>query len=190
MQKSLTIISPYITKPAIYEIIKELPKKAIKLMVVTRPPGPEYLEGSICIDALQDLKNRGFILLALRDLHAERYFDREKTLFIGSANFTANGFFIKDQGNVEDMIKVSVSKEDLAYINERYIKQQPQLELTDELVMKVKQGMKFFNSKSIKLNTEISNWSQEHLTAKLENEPSMFSRYQHKNATLITFSLS
>jgi ribosomal protein S25 len=177
-KKSFTIISPYITKAAVYEIIKELPKKEIKLMIVTRPPGPEYVDGSICIDALQELKNKGFIILMLRNLHAKLYVIDEKILYIGSANFTAQGLVIKSHGNVEEMIKVSISKEDLIYLNQRYINQQPQLELTDELLMTVKRGREFFKSKSLEIVTEIYKWSQKHLLPNMEDFPSIFSRYQ------------
>ncbi len=49
---SIIIISPYITKLAVEKITYSLPRKKVDLMVITRPPGPEYINGSIDIEAL------------------------------------------------------------------------------------------------------------------------------------------
>jgi hypothetical protein len=69
-KKSITIISPYITMDAVKQLIKKLPTN-LNFKIVTQPPGIDYIIGSVEIDALQVLENKGFSLLYLHNLHAK-----------------------------------------------------------------------------------------------------------------------
>ena len=142
-KSSITIISPYITKGAVNQLIKILPKKR-HCTVITQPPGMDYLTGAIEIDALIELKNNGFELFYLHHLHAKIYIIDKSIAYIGSANFTSNGWNGRGKGNVEESTKLKLTKSDLDYIQERYILTSSKLEITEKLVLNIKKGLEKF----------------------------------------------
>ena len=157
-KKSITIISPYITMGAVTKLMKVLPKN-LYCTVITQPPGMDYLTGAIEIDALIELKKNGFKLFYLHHLHAKIYIIDKSIAYLGSANFTANGWNGRDKGNVEDSTKVKLTKSDLDYLQERYILTSSKLEITDNLVTNLKKGLekyKEFHQELKSLEKEVS----------------------------------
>ena len=120
--RSITIISPYVTVPAVKELVKSLPAIVKKRCLVTVPPGVEYVNGSVDVAALEFLSQHGFEIRWLADLHAKIYLLDEKVAFVGSANFTKSGWELDNKGNVEDMVMLEMSKNDRDHITTRYIK--------------------------------------------------------------------
>lgn len=121
-KKSIVIVSPYITAPAVEQLLGALPAKNIEKTIITLPFGPEYLQGSIEIKALRKLEAAGFTLLSLARLHSKIYWIDQKTAFLGSANFTGKGWgLLKDGGNVEVMTKIALSAEDVTELKTIYL---------------------------------------------------------------------
>ncbi len=94
---------------------------------------------------------------------------------MGSANFTSRGLNINDIGNVEEMIKVPVTNTDLKYIEKKYVNNLATLEITPELVKKVKEGKKIYNKKYNEIVSDILDWSSLIFP---KEEKTMFSNYQ------------
>ncbi|MEH7501976.1 phospholipase D-like domain-containing protein [Neobacillus drentensis] len=119
--KSILIISPYVTKTAVQKLLDNLSETKKQKLFITLPPGPDYLTGAVELEALQLLHKAGFEIRCLEDLHAKIYILDQEIAFIGSANFTSNGWNIeKNKGNIEDMVRLTISTEDLSHIYSRY----------------------------------------------------------------------
>ena len=124
-KKSLTIISPFVTQYAVNELLPIIQDRNLDLDFVTRPPGVEYVNGSINPRALLKLSEVGFNLWAIKKLHSKIYIIDDKVAYIGSANFTENGI----EHNIEDMVKVKLAKIDLDYIQLTYLSEKVKEEL-------------------------------------------------------------
>lgn len=173
--RSITIISPYVTLPAVNEVIRSLPTKIKKRSLVTVPPGVEYVNGSVDVAALELLSQHGFEIRWLPDLHAKIYFLDEKFAFVGSANFTKSGWELDKDGNVEDMIMIETSKIDRDHINSRYIASSNLLDLNGDWTRDVKKQKQKYQEmynqllKSLKIDFSINEESK---------EPAVFSDYK------------
>ncbi|MCJ8013394.1 phospholipase D family protein [Paenibacillus sp. KQZ6P-2] len=165
--RSITIISPYVTMPAVRELIKRLPSTVIKRSLITVPPGVEYVNGSVDVAALEQLNQHGFEIHWLPNLHAKIYLLDEKIAFVGSANFTTNGWELDQKGNVEDMIMFETSKSDRDHINTRYITTSTLLDLNgkwkkDVIAQKQKfQELNYQLMKSVQIDFPNNNGANE-----------------------------
>jgi ribosomal protein S25 len=140
-KKSLIVISPYITLPAVTEIIKALPTKQLQeKIIITLPFGIEYLTGSIQLKALKELKNKGFSIQYIKNLHSKIYLIDHQTAYIGSSNFTAKGWGLVPNANVEVMIKLQLSDMEYSYINKIYLAPSEQLDILEEWCQIIKES--------------------------------------------------
>ena len=110
-----TIISAYVSKSAVDWILR-LGKNNVTLVCRLRPT--DILNKSTDISALMEAINRGWLLYCLPSLHSKIYSLDDKCLFIGSANFTANGLNLLKNGNHESMVEVEANDDNKAYISE------------------------------------------------------------------------
>ncbi|WP_187274549.1 phospholipase D family protein [Paenibacillus sp. N3.4] len=172
--RSITIISPYVTLPAVKELAKALPESVKRRCLITSPPGVEYVTGSVDIEALEMLRQIGFEIRCLPDLHAKIYLLDEKNAYIGSANFTSNGWELSRspvKGNVEDMIMIETSKSDRDHIISRYIINSDALDLNGDWKIEVeKYKVQFLNQYQKLMNSMVINYSTQ--------EFPMYSDYQ------------
>ncbi|WP_077212424.1 phospholipase D-like domain-containing protein [Bacillus dakarensis] len=119
-QKSIFIVSPYIKEQTAHEIIKVMGNKNLDLKLVTLPPGEEYITGATDLEAILALQENGFDIKMLPYLHAKVYMFDDKTLFLGSANFTNKGLGLAKDSNKEILIEKSVTKEEVHTIKSEF----------------------------------------------------------------------
>jgi phosphatidylserine/phosphatidylglycerophosphate/cardiolipin synthase-like enzyme len=112
-EKPVTIISPFISKKAVLEIIDKLPKH---ILFVTLPPGLDYLTGAVEPEAIEILSKNGFTIKVFPNIHAKLYIVDEKICYIGSANCTARGMSLIEDCNKEFMTKVDMQDEDFSLL--------------------------------------------------------------------------
>jgi len=160
-KKSLTIISPYVSQGAVSQLLKVVPSK-VKCTLITIPPGRDYLFGSVEVEALSLLHKKKFDVRMLQDVHAKLYVLDGSTAYVGSANFTANGWF--ENGNIEDMFKISVSKKEMDHITLRYIAPSSPLDLKGEWVKELEQQKKIAEEHQ-RLMEKVNRWEKELLKA-------------------------
>jgi len=129
-EKSVTIISPFISKKAVLEIIDKLPKH-IQLLFVTLPPGLDYLTGAVEPEAIEILSKNGFTIKVFPNIHAKLYIVDEKICYIGSANCTARGMGLIEDCNKEFMTKVDMQDEDFSLIYNECINKSSLLLISD-----------------------------------------------------------
>lgn len=155
-EKSVTIISPYVTQGAVESLVKLIPPVR-QCKLITLPPGEEYLFGSVEIDALKLLEKYNFQIYVLPNLHSKIYLLDDNRAYIGSANLTSKGWNEKNKGNVEDMVKVEIKKLELTHIQKLYITPSSLLDLNGKWVKHLDAGKKLLEEyKSIK--QKIKNW--------------------------------
>lgn len=109
------IISAYVSKPAVDWILR-LGKNDVTLVCRLRPT--DILNKSTDISALIKAIEGGWMLYCLPSLHSKLYLLDDKFLFVGSANFTANGLNLFNNGNHESMVQVEANDENRTYISE------------------------------------------------------------------------
>lgn len=156
-KKTLVIISPYVSQGAVNQLLQAVPSK-VKCTLITVPPGRDYLFGSVEVEALKLLQKKKFDIRTLPNLHAKLYVLDGSTAYLGSANFTASGWF-KD-GNVEDMIRIMVSKKDMGHIRERYMTPSSPLDLEGGWVEELERQKKIVEEHQ-KLTEKVIKWEKE-----------------------------
>lgn len=132
--RSIIIISPYVTVPAVKELVKALSSSVKTRCLITVPPGIEYVTGSVEVEALELLEQSGFEIRCLPALHAKIYLLDEKQAYVGSSNFTSNGWGLSaaHKENVEEMILIKITKNEQDHIFSRYIDSSNKLNLRGE----------------------------------------------------------
>jgi hypothetical protein len=157
-KQSVTIISPYVTKGAVDSLIKVLPSN-LECKLITIPPGEDYLFGSVEVNALRILKQSKFEICYLPNLHTKIYLIDQDRVYIGSANFTSKGWILNNQGNVEDMVKIQITKSELTHMQKRYITPSVPLDLNGDWVKKLDEGKKLFGDYT-KIRQKIKLWEK------------------------------
>ncbi|MCY0887869.1 MAG: phospholipase D-like domain-containing protein [Alicyclobacillaceae bacterium] len=111
-QKSLIIVTPYVTMEGAQVLLQALAERKSKnvllLRFVTLPQGDEYVTGFVQPEALLCLQEAGFEIRVLERLHAKIYFVDGETVFLGSANVTQTGLGAAEHSNREIMIRHTV----------------------------------------------------------------------------------
>lgn len=93
--KQVCIISPFIgfkTASTLISFIEES-KANIQCILITRFYREDFINGASSIAGLELLANAGVQIYALQDLHTKLYIFDKKSVIMGSANFTFNGFY-------------------------------------------------------------------------------------------------
>lgn len=119
-KKSILIVSPYLKKKVANKIISLVKDRPVKTMLVTLPPGVEYITGATDPEAIIELQKNGFEIRMLPFLHAKIYLFDEKTLLVGSANFTNRGLGDNGESNKEILTKRKIDKADANLIMDKF----------------------------------------------------------------------
>lgn len=99
--KRLTVVSAYVTQPAISWLSRLISENAPEVVVVGRFIPIDFISGASSLDALRNCINNGYQVKALSNLHAKIYQIDNDTIFNGSANFTGKGLALVDDSNLE-----------------------------------------------------------------------------------------
>ncbi|WP_335545342.1 phospholipase D family protein [Neobacillus drentensis] len=94
-KKQIRIISPFIgykTALALVNFIEEA-EVEIECVLITRFDREDFIKGVSSLAGLERLIKAGVKMYALQDLHTKLYLFDGKSLIMGSANFTFNGFY-------------------------------------------------------------------------------------------------
>ena len=84
-----------------HRLISLLKNKNLYLKFLTLTPGEEYITGATDLNAIMALQDFGFEVRMLPFLHAKIYIIDNKTLMLGSANFTNRGLGLGKTQNRE-----------------------------------------------------------------------------------------
>ncbi|GIP38451.1 hypothetical protein J31TS4_17310 [Paenibacillus sp. J31TS4] len=93
-KNEINIISPYIgytTANALAEVLEST--EDIRCNIITRFYRADFLNGASNIEGLDRLFQAGTNIYALQDLHTKLYIFDNKSVILGSANFTFKGFY-------------------------------------------------------------------------------------------------
>jgi hypothetical protein len=114
--KFLTVVSAYITKPAIDWLAQHV-SLGCSVVLIGRLLPNDFIMGSSDIEALRISLLRGWAVKCLTALHAKIYLCDRSKLFIGSANLTTNGLKIYGSGNLEACVEVPVVKDNIEFVD-------------------------------------------------------------------------
>jgi len=148
----LFIISPYVTTEAVAQLIYS--DDVVKsIVLITLPPGIEYLTGASDPEALLMLANRGITVRMLDGLHAKIYMFDNRTMYLGSANFTSRGLSINGVGNMEIMIRRDLSYHEAEEIKQHFLKESYEVEITEAWLAETKKLLNQHKSLLKKMNS-------------------------------------
>lgn len=111
----LIVISAYLTSPAVKRLIDIAPCDLTAVVVGKFSPN-DFTMGASDIAALRSVLSANWDLRVLDDLHAKIYQLDENTMYLGSANCTANGLNLYGTGNVEAVAKLHVTAESSDFV--------------------------------------------------------------------------
>ena len=138
---NLTIISAYITTPAIEWIIGYV-KPTCSVTIVGRLLPNDFISGASDFKAVKFALSNGWDIKCLAALHAKIYLCDRNRIFVGSANFTTNGLKLFGYGNLEGCIEVAPELENIRFVERIVREAQP---ITYDTV---KEMEKFINKSS------------------------------------------
>lgn len=119
-KRSITIISPYVKEKPVQRLISLLENNNLELKFLTLTPGEEYFNGATDLNAIMALKDFGFEIKMLPLLHAKIYIIDNKTLMLGSANFTNRGLGLGKTQNEEIIIEKRATQDEIAAIKNHF----------------------------------------------------------------------
>lgn len=114
--KNLTIISAFVTQPAISWLGNLFDHQQSKVQIVGRFTPNDFISGASDINALRMALDRDYAIKALENLHAKIYQIDRDTIFNGSANLTGKGLALLSDGNLESCSKVDACEDSLRFI--------------------------------------------------------------------------
>jgi phosphatidylserine/phosphatidylglycerophosphate/cardiolipin synthase-like enzyme len=116
----IDIISAYVTEAGCNKIVSGKRPNQQQIRLIGRFSPNDFISGASSIKALIDLHYADVRLYLLRNLHAKIYcFDRTD-IYVGSANFTANGLSIARAGNIEACTQVEANDLNLLFIEKLF----------------------------------------------------------------------
>jgi HKD family nuclease len=89
-KKSVYIISPFVTRNIVDHLLK---KRSEKIKLITRYNLNDFRSKISSLSALKKLVEEGAEIKGIKNLHSKVYLFDNKSIIIGSANFTSGGFF-------------------------------------------------------------------------------------------------
>ncbi|OXS60814.1 phospholipase D-like protein [Bacillus sp. V-88] len=94
-KKQIRIISPFIGYKTAVSLVKFIEESEVELdcVLITRFDREDFIKGVSSITGLEYLKKAGVKMYALQGLHTKLYIFDNKSVIMGSANFTFNGFY-------------------------------------------------------------------------------------------------
>ena len=111
-----TLVTAYIKYNAV-EWLASLLKKDVKINLVARLSPQDIVNGSSDIGAIEFALNEGWTCYRFPELHAKLYLINNKTLFVGSSNFTSRGLLLYGAGNLEATIEIDAMQSHIDFIN-------------------------------------------------------------------------
>lgn len=90
--RTIYLISPFIAKTTVDHLLKHKCKETL-INLITRFNLNEFQSGASSLAALKELVDHGVRIKGIKNLHSKLYLFDDKSVIIGSANFTTNGFF-------------------------------------------------------------------------------------------------
>lgn len=154
-QQELSIISAYITIEGIEWILNKVPN-TVKCRVLSRWACSDLLSGASDLEVYKKLKERGYSLYILSDLHAKVTVIDKKELFLGSANATNSGLKLVPGGNCEIGTSIIPDDEDLNLIEALFSEG---IFLTEELYKRFEEEIIFIKAEIDKIPPG-RNWSK------------------------------
>lgn len=112
----LTIISAFMTQPAISWLSQLVKENRPKVQLVGRFSPKDFLDGASDLNALKDCIKDGFEIRALANLHAKIYQIDDDIIFNGSANLTGKGLALVQNENFESCSRIEATIESKAFI--------------------------------------------------------------------------
>lgn len=112
---SVILLSAYITTAGVNWLLEILPT-GVELTVVGRFIPRDLKSGASELEAIRTLLAAGYTVKALDSLHAKILAINNKTMFLGSANYTARGLGLIDTHNLEASVKLELSPASQEYI--------------------------------------------------------------------------
>ncbi len=114
----LLIVSAYLTLPAVSWLYKTIPESIRQVRVVMRGRPSDFSSGASDFNACSLVLEKGGQLSMMENLHAKVYSIDSEKVFIGSANFTANGLKLFSRGNLELMARIDNPSQEVVSILE------------------------------------------------------------------------
>ena len=121
--KSLTVISAYITKPAVDWLAQHVGPECSVVLIGRLLPN-DFIVGASDMEALRVSLSNGWVVKCLTVLHAKIYLCDRSKIFIGSANLTTKGLKIYGNGNLEGCVEVPAVKDNIKFVEKINIEAQ------------------------------------------------------------------
>lgn len=99
-EKSINIISPFISVPTAKELIQIKNDNNIPIKIITRFKRNDFFQKASSLEALKLLCENNIELYAVLKLHTKLYLIDETSMILGSSNFTNGGFLSNVELNV------------------------------------------------------------------------------------------
>jgi hypothetical protein len=151
---NLTIISAYITTPAI-EWIVEYIKPTCSVTVVGRLLPNDFISGGSDFTAVKLALSNGWDIRWLAALHAKIYLCDRDRIFVGSANFTTKGLKLSGHGNLEGCIEVPPELDNIHFVERIVREAQP---ITYETVEKMERFINESSNDLLCMTKKNTNW--------------------------------
>ncbi|MET2946695.1 phospholipase D-like domain-containing protein [Vibrio owensii] len=116
--ENATIVSAYITLPAITWLTKHLNHRNVSILGRFTPR--DFLSGASDFKALMTSIERGYEVSILPNLHAKIYVVDRRSIYAASANFTAKGFSLCSSSNEEVAVKLPFTNENQQFIEKLF----------------------------------------------------------------------
>jgi len=152
--ESILILSAFIKKPTIAELLSELKNTSVDITVVSRWRVNDLISGVSDIDVYEFVNAKRGRFLINNNMHFKMYVIDEKNLFIGSANMTQKGMGIAEDRNDESSIKLVPTSLDVARLKMYILSCN---EITDSNYLK----MRKFICANKKISTANIDWPNE-----------------------------
>lgn len=135
-QKCIKIISPFLTMSMADILCREVSKKGLECIFITRFYMEDIINKANSIDAIEKMMDNGIEVYAVKCLHTKLYLFDDSDAILGSANFTNGGF----KSNIELSVHIS---DDVALSNELHdyfdgmidrLREMPESLITKEII--------------------------------------------------------
>ena len=114
--QTITLISAFVTTPGVAFLNKHN-RNNPKVLIIGRFLPSDFLFNASDLKALKLALNLNFEIRRLHNLHAKVFCIDQRVAYVGSANMTNKGLNLTNGGNVEATLKVSISCDLEAFIN-------------------------------------------------------------------------
>ena len=153
-QNSVRIVSAYCKKQALEKLASHISNTVSKKQLLLRFRLADILHGSTDFEVLEYCLQNGWQVFIRFDLHAKTYIIDNVRGIVGSANMTASGLNLKENGNYEMAAVVPLENSDIAKIDNLF---NEAVLITPAILAKMKNELE--NSKIDSQNGGKQSWS-------------------------------